>query len=293
MSSYKDSFVAFIDILGFKNFILKENFEIVDAFFRNINGVCSTLKNYKNEFFTKEMMDTITINIISDSIIISVPKSTKFSLEILLIIVNTIAFKILFSHNLLCRGAISEGDFYSNDNIAYGPAFVNAYNLQEHVAIYPRIIFTRDIYDSYLKMNGKESVATLSDLMTLDKDCELFFADYIKFSLLRMNNDSMHILSYNKEAEKICYKIKNFIEDEIACQTNPNIREKYIYFEKYYNNTILYLTEMCGGIIYKCEPIFNDKYRETEFYFKNHSFNNNNINNSNNVAFGNGANITK
>ena len=187
-------------------------------------------------------------------------------------------------------------NFYSNGNIAYGPAFVNAYMLEGNVAIYPRIIFTRSVYDSYLKINSKNTVETLYDLMTLDEYSQLFFADYIKFSLNRMNNDSMYSVYYGIEAEKICDKIKRFIEDELASQTNPDIRKKYVYFKEYYNQVIKYFEDEYNGTIYKCEPIFNDNHKkskttQTECHTENHCFDNNNINNSSNVAFGNGATV--
>ena len=291
---YVDSFVAFIDILGFKNYIKSSDFKDVDDLFKSINFSLETILKHNNNIFKKEMLDTVTVNVISDSIVISVPKSTRLSLEILLIMVNTVTFNILCRHGLLCRGAIAEGKFYSEKNIAYGPAFVEAYMLESSIAIYPRIIFTRHTFDSYYKICTTHDINGLNDLMELNVDDELFCANYIGYSLLRIDQEVMDSSITYDTANAIFYKIKNVIEDEIACKTDIRIREKYLYFRKYYNNEILNLKKMYM-LSFKCDYIFGEGYPGDEELYKqleySQNYSNNTITNSSNVALGKSSNV--
>lgn len=181
--SYINSYVAYIDILGFKNYINNNDFESVSKLFSNIQNIRETALHFFGRNAGKE---TITINVISDSIIISVPKTTTNSFFLLLFITNEFVFTILLEHNLLCRGAIVEGEFYAKENIAFGPAFVEAYLLENETAVYPRIIFTQKTFDSFIENCGKSNPNTYHFLrIFISKDLKdhLFYADYIKHGL--------------------------------------------------------------------------------------------------------------
>lgn len=240
---YTDSFVAFIDILGFKNYILNNNFTFAKDLFNDIRNFANQLLKSHNDVFTKEMLSTVTLNIISDSIVISVPKTTKYSLEMLLLAINTIVFNVLREYGLICRGGIAEGYFHSDNEIAFGPALVAAYNLENSVAVYPRIVFTREVYDSYYKICDKDDIKNLSDIMVLDADEELFIADYIGFAIGRIACDVIEGRVYRRYAEALFKHISNIIEDVLACNTDRKIREKYIYFRDYYNNCLKTIKE--------------------------------------------------
>lgn len=234
--SYTDSFVAFIDILGFKQFIMRKNFCTCDSLFKDIYRYADLLLKSPNKDFTADMLNSVTINIISDSIVISVPKSTKCSLEILLLIVNTVMFNILIKYKLLCRGGIYEGDFCSNGSTAFGPALVQAYLLEENIAVYPRVVFPRHVYDVYYSIcDDEKMVGYLSDLMQLETDEELFIADYIGFAMRRCCGGVLKHTMPKEVAQDSFMSIVSLIEDELACGTDKRVREKYIYMRDYYN----------------------------------------------------------
>lgn len=48
-------------------------------------------------------------------------------------------------YGYLIRGAITEGDFFHNDIIVYGKALVEAVEMEEKYAIYPRVIVQKEI----------------------------------------------------------------------------------------------------------------------------------------------------
>ena len=53
-------------------------------------------------------------------------------------------------HGYLIRGGISEGEFYKDDSniFVYGKALIEAINLEEKIAIYPRIVVQSSIKKS-------------------------------------------------------------------------------------------------------------------------------------------------
>ena len=253
---YSDSFVAFLDILGFKEYVMKNSYKYVDDLCKDILCFSNLLLKSPSKYFTKEMLDTVTVNIISDSIVISVPKSTRRSLEILLLTVNTIVINILREYHLLCRGGIYEGYYHSEENIAFGPALVQAYLLQENIAVNPRIIMPRHVYDVYcVTCHDKAMIEDLYDLIQIEADEEFFIADYIGFSLRRYAYDVVNGVIPQIYAKSLFWSIKNLVEDELACNTNKRVRDKYIYFRNYYNRMLLSIKRELS-IPFECEPIF-------------------------------------
>ena len=255
---YTDSFVAFLDILGFKEYVMNNSFKYVDDLFKDVFRFSDLLLKSSSEYFTEEMLGTVTVNTISDSIVISVPKSTLRSLEILLLTVNTVVINILREYHLLCRGGIYEGYYHSEGHIAFGPALVQAYLLQENVAVNPRIIMPRHVFDVYLSMcDDKTLINDLWDLIQIEDDEEFFIADYIGFSIRRYSCDVERGIVPRVYAKSVFWSIKNLIEDELACNTNKRVRDKYIYFRNYYNSMLL---KIKGEFLlpFECDPIFGD-----------------------------------
>ncbi len=107
---YKDSYVAFLDILGFESLVRSkkpESKEKIEVYFNLINNAVSQLKEVPG----KRNIGTI---IISDSVILSVPKSTNNNdnieiLRQLLIAIRYIQFNLALS-NVWLRGGVSSGD---------------------------------------------------------------------------------------------------------------------------------------------------------------------------------------
>lgn len=64
----------------------------------------------------------------------------------------------------LVRGGITIGDFYIDDTIVWGPALLRAYELEDKLAIYPRIILDETV-------TSVLSISTIkNDFVRVDKD---------------------------------------------------------------------------------------------------------------------------
>lgn len=284
---YIDSYVAYIDVLGFKEFVMKNDFESIEGLFFDFNITPNLpLYDYK-EILPKESIKKITVNIISDSIVISIPKSVKFSLEILISMVSSFTMNLLYLYGLLCRGGIADGKFYAKNNIAFGPAFISAYMLEKNVAIYPRIVFTRSTFDSYKMSCQSHDIERMKNLIKLDESDELYFVDYVRHSLYKTTINGTEP-AFN---ESIYDKIRMCIEQEIVQRTDTHVRAKYLYFKKYYNE-VLFEAKKNNLLDFKCDFIFGEEYQnqansyKLEQYNTSNNYSNNDISNSTNIAFG-------
>lgn len=202
------------------------------------------------------MLSTVTTNIFSDSIVISVPKTTKYSLEILLYVVNLVVFDILYNCNLTCRGAIAEGDFYSEKEIAFGPALIDAYLLERDVAKYPRIIFTLETFDFYQKISNRD-LTKKSHLIHSEIDNKLFIADYIGFNLFGFAISLKEGCMTNSHVNLILNKVKINIENNLDMQVDNKKIEKYLYLKSYYNNAISRIKQD-SSVDFKCNLIIKE-----------------------------------
>jgi len=165
--SYSKSFVAFLDILGFKDIVNKsrtnEGLKKLNEVFNTINQEIEELKKIP----AKKKIGYITI---SDSIILSIPKSqnNNDNINILrhLCIAIGLIQKNLAMKNIWLRGAISSGDTYfdSKLNQIVGPAYVTAYTLQETIAKTPRVIIDSRIIHELGCESAYDLIDTINEL---------------------------------------------------------------------------------------------------------------------------------
>lgn len=142
MIEYQKCYVAFLDILGFEK-LVKSNDDRskdkIESYFRLINDEVNKLK----EISSKRDIGTL---IISDSVILSVRKTNDIENDIeklrqLCIAIRKIQYSLALN-NVWLRGGVSSGDafFSSSESQIVGPAYIDAYNLEKRVAVYPRVV---------------------------------------------------------------------------------------------------------------------------------------------------------
>lgn len=126
----EDKFVAFLDVLGFKELVSKNNLTNLDLYFSKLTDVLYNLHS------KSEKINSI---IISDSIILMAPMGLRGFKELLKAI-QTIQSQLLW-RKIILRGAVSYGPVYFNEskNIIVGKGYVRAYLLEQEAG-YPRVI---------------------------------------------------------------------------------------------------------------------------------------------------------
>lgn len=146
MTGYTECYVAFLDILGFKNHIDKANFEEIHEIFR-------TVVEFKPHQLTKNtnVYSEVKVTVMSDSIVVYIDASIEDGFIALTDVCSQIQFKLLNRKTpILLRGGIAKGTLYHKDNILFGQGLTKAYMLENTLAVYPRIIFTEETREEAL-----------------------------------------------------------------------------------------------------------------------------------------------
>lgn len=234
--AYQNYYVAFLDILGFKEIVKSNEFKEINAFIGKYDKeYLLKLLNYGLNDVSEDDPATNSLKIVqfSDSIVISVLSNTDYSFDILLLVLRDLIADCLLNHNILLRGGIAEGNFYINDNKLFGTALNKAYNLENSSAVYPRIIFTKELLNNY--ENKCLGSMLCRGITAVDED-DYYFVDYL-FSL----NWDLHFRSENKvwveKYKAINEKVASMYTDLLSKETNNYVREKYVWLKHYYEKT--------------------------------------------------------
>lgn len=209
----RQSYVAFIDVLGFKNLVYNADTEKLQRFFD------IALEEIESQ--TEGNMN-IESTIISDSIVLISPKDKDSFIKLINAIQNIQTRFIM--EDIWIRGAVSFGKtcFLKDKNIVLGEGLISAYLLEKQ-AKYPRVIIDSRI----INIIGTDS-SNFLDIVNgtiLDNKIELIHPVRIGFE-----NDS-YFVDYAQKLiidgiqgdtlEKIYYIIKN------------NMYKEHAYFSKY------------------------------------------------------------
>lgn len=217
----EEKFVAFIDVLGFKELVFSNANTKLFEYFEIILNERSRLKNLGSE---------IQSTLISDSIIISTALTNQ-GLHDIISIVKGIQSKLLLK-GILLRGAISFGEIYIDEenNVVVGKALIKAYELEKK-AIYPRVIIDPPVIVKFHKDKSNFLYEFASDQSLnhysvfhnpsqhANKNDGILFVDYLPPAILP-----------NTNADNV-----NIILDFLTSNINRDINNinKYIWLKEY------------------------------------------------------------
>ena len=164
--NYEKSYVAFLDVLGFKNLVLSKadrDKRKLEQYFGIVNSAIEYLKRIPS----KRNIGSI---IISDSVILSVPHGQDKldninKLRHLCVAVGIIQ-QYLALKDIWLRGAISSGDTYfsSEKSQIVGPAYINSYLLEGSSAISPRVILDSKIIEELNFSSATEFIQNMNKM---------------------------------------------------------------------------------------------------------------------------------
>lgn len=251
---YKRRVIAFIDILGMSDEVLKVK-------------TCKQVKDIL-EFFSSmskhTKIDKRDVSIISDTIVLScdfeefepilelvfrgsgITHRDNERISSFLLDIAHLQFDCLYKFDILLRGAITIGDIYQNEKYVFGDGLSRAHKLEKK-AIYPRIIIDNSIATLYAKLTYSEN-DKCPPFVSYDDDGK-YYIDYIdKFSknhLPHLTENYDFNLYRRKIKNKIDYGLNKFniigIENENDKSSASSIREKYLWLQKKYTQLNLNL----------------------------------------------------
>ena len=141
--------IAYLDFLGAKQYMKNGD----GTFLIDLKSIYNDAIN-SVDFTNIVTQKDIGIKIFSDNILLTVEIEKDDPNRIAKIekIINLAGnmYNDALNHGYLIRGGITEGEFYKDDNdiFVYGKALIEAINLEEKIAIYPRIVVQSSIKES-------------------------------------------------------------------------------------------------------------------------------------------------
>lgn len=179
--NFKDSLVAFIDILGFdfrvRNIGKREKFS-------DIADLLETIKRTADKISQSEgLLNAFNITAISDSVIGTVPYNDLSCTYGMLMILHDMQYGLLAIKKTLIRGYITRGSVYHQDGFLFGAGYSEAYKGESfYIGGAPRIVL-----DPKVVSNAKrvvDSQTSLEGMRTV-------------FDFLREDNDGFHFVDPN------------------------------------------------------------------------------------------------
>ena len=179
-------YVAFLDILGFRNRIrglkAEEAKDLIRAFSRTIFDIF-------NEKNSNEKNSDSKINgyIVSDSVILYSKDDSKDSLEALIKLTREICEKEFIENSILIRGAIEKGEFDKvpaeerldlEKGLIVGEAYIKAYLVEDSGSVKAMgVILSEDVYEDIkdiLDPNITKDIEDIKDILdpNITKDIE-------------------------------------------------------------------------------------------------------------------------
>lgn len=233
--TYDNAYVAFIDILGFRETVLGNDLERVSLYYSIIKNVVHKKLEPPLEFGGR-----FNIQVMSDSIVISVtPNDNSISNHIksfraLSVGVGALQLDLAIN-NFWARGGITFGPIaFLEKNFVVGPALVNSYLLENERAKVPRIIID-PLIPEILKMDEEQFI----NVITHNKDLATFHPWILKKDSIpgsELNDYTyIHYLYFFEQDWKFVLqaaeKISRHLKEHLAVK-NQHI-EKYLWVAKY------------------------------------------------------------
>ncbi len=268
---YQESIVFFADILGFSELVKsstdKEINEILNYFgmpFQStfldeiahntsdkfsIDEIPSKFEELKKE--NNELDDMVNIydkangkrkcTIFSDNVLVSYDVDRVEDKEKTSILIKEIErifeiLKLLVQRDILFRGGLVLGSLFHGEKTVFGPALINAYNIESKFSIFPRICVDENIVQLLKKLNNNK----FNILLTEDFD-GMYFIDYLKIELIDwiLFNEKYGQDKHNDESlDSFLLDHSNYIQGNFEYAHVKNYYTKIAWQKNYHNRTI-------------------------------------------------------
>lgn len=225
-----ESVVCYIDILGYK--------QMIEEAFRNNSGdsllveIDEAIKDAL-DFIKPRSESSGTMKIFTDNIVIGKPIHDDGEIELGHTFDSFSSYQVALAlKGFFVRGAITIGEFYMNEQTVFGPALLEAYNLENQKASEPRIILSDDskkLVKEHLSYYAGR-LGPQKKFLLKDSDGQ-WFINYL-YSLIEYGEyiehkqASLDLLMQHKE--QIIKKLEKFLNE-------PPILRKYIWVANYHN----------------------------------------------------------
>ncbi|MES2809362.1 MAG: hypothetical protein V4619_12090 [Bacteroidota bacterium] len=249
----EDRFVAFIDILGFKDYIItyekNNDYDLLHKIKSILNFMQEETEesHYWSDLPVYELRDGKMyeyelghpkMTYVSDCIIISADGDMDgfkgLSQKIHKIITE------LAVDGIFCRGAISKGKLFHHDKILFGTAYMKAYQL-EVKAVYPRVIIDPEILDFF---NLTQDKVPLAPIFYGKDDDEFYYLKYFTWNYFPpyMHNWIHYLLVVRQHIVKKLLELEKLLLER-SDENTSKVYEKYKWLVLEFNRTLDFYRE--------------------------------------------------
>lgn len=216
-NKYTECYIAFLDMLGFKNLVKKSACNDIREIFNVFKRMPISAVYFRGKYIiSQNTTEALRMKVMSDSICLYIDVKTPNALLCILASCVEIQYDLLNCETpIFLRGAITRGDIYAEKDVTFGPGLTEAYLMEANNAKYPRIILTKEML-KYIECNNYEEEYVLKTIVFRDFDA-FYAVNY--FKLIYSNK-----VTFGSILDKI-----NYVLDTT---TDNSIREKYLYIER-------------------------------------------------------------
>lgn len=221
-NNYTKCYIAFMDILGFKKMVSNRSFEDILKIYENIKNPIRTayVGDENNKAREVETMKAVKSKVMSDSICFYVEANLPNSLFCLIMCCASFQAKLVsLPDPVFIRGGITAGEIYVGGDKVFGPGLVEAYQLEEKNAKYPRIIIRKSTLDC-----GQNGV----DELLHNVWSQILFEDFDAFYSLNYYG----LLNNFEKSETVYKNLMQTISKQLSEEIDDSIRQKYLYIRK-------------------------------------------------------------
>lgn len=199
--------VACLDILGFSNLVEEDS---VSSSPKHLDRIITSLRDAKKADWDEKL----NVRAFSDSIIISA-ELTSPAVQSLLHAVGRLQRTFLLK-GILIRGGIAFGKHYSDVELIYSQALINAYKIERDIARFSRVLVDSNLLDWFWNdiNTTKEIRSQVDELLLRDRD------NYIFLNYLEKDDIENHL---------------NVLQSYSGKKVTPSVLEKIQWLASYHN----------------------------------------------------------
>jgi hypothetical protein len=222
---YERKIVAYIDILGFKNYIAatksptKQN-DLYKALFSFKSSEQINVMRYPSRMASH----------FSDLLVITIDHKREYIQQLVLDLIH-LADSIIDSASLLIRGVITEGEIIHENGIIFGPALIDAYEKERNLVKFPRILIDKSIFEPTPDGGMYNPVTMYFKWLGIDSEGNFFvnyLNTYIDYSLIGKKKG---FGCFNNQ------KLVNIITKGLISE-DSRVREKYEWIVECHNQKV-------------------------------------------------------
>ena len=197
----KDYIIAYFDILGYKN-IINNNLLNENEFIKIISEAVKQVIALKSDGIWGNKHPQVYC--FSDNFVICINYDKSKMVELiynfaqLAVVMQIIQYNWFVSYNLLIRGSIVIGELYLKNSFIYGQGLIDAYMLENTIAIYPRIVVQEEIVSKIIRYCTEMNEDRINNEGLIVNETNILNT-YFNFSMERLLNDGMIDESFYRE----------------------------------------------------------------------------------------------